>query len=88
MAKEGDSSQWTTHGCHIPTEPVYEEPVKNHIQATELDTMIRIQQLQVTWPNRCKKIDVIGILCCEKPWEHCDQKVKGTAYWDIGSQNF
>ena len=51
-----------------PPEPIYEEPVENHTQATERERKIRNQQLNVNWQNRCKKIDEIGILCGDKPW--------------------
>ena len=57
-----------------PPEPVYEEPMENHTQATERDVKVRNQQLEVNWQNRCKKITEIGILCGDKPWEHCEQK--------------
>ena len=46
-----------------PLEPTYEEPVENHTQANERDRKFRNQQLKVSWQNRCKKIDEIGILC-------------------------
>ena len=57
-----------------PPEPTYEEPVKNNTQATERDQKVRNQQLKVNWQNRCKKIDEIGVLCGDKPWELCKQK--------------
>ena len=60
-----------------PPEQTYEEPVENHTQATETDRMIRNQQLKVNWQNRCKKIDEIGILSGDKPWE---------LYWSIGTE--
>ena len=61
-------------GFTYPPKFFYEESVENHTQATEHDQKIRNQQLKVTWQNRCKKIDEIGILCDDEPWEHCDQK--------------
>ena len=56
-----------------PPEPVYEEPVENHTQATERDRIVSNQQLKVTWQNRSEKIDEIGFLCCDKHWENCEQ---------------
>ena len=50
-----------------PPEPLHEEPVDNHTQATERDRKIRNEQVKVKWQNRCKKIDEIGILCGDKP---------------------
>ena len=39
-----------------PTGPTYEEPMKNHTQATERDRDIPNQQLKVNWQNRCRKM--------------------------------
>ena len=69
-----------------PPELVYKEPVKTHTRETERDRKIRNQQLKATWQNRCKKIDEIGILCDDKPWEHCDQKEAWLLYLCIGTE--
>ena len=69
-----------------PSEPTYEEPVENHMQATERDRKIRNQQLKVNWQNRCKKIDEIGILCGDKPWAICEQKSISLLYLSIGTE--
>ena len=74
-----------------PPEPLYEESVENPTQATERDTKVCNQQLKVTWQNRCKKIDKIGILCGDRLWEHCDQKATSLLYQFIrteGRRNF
>ena len=52
--------------------------MENHTQATERDRKVRNQQLKVNWQNRCKKIDEIGTLCKDKPWEYCKQKAAPT----------
>ena len=69
-----------------PPEPVYEEPVENHTQATERDRKVRNQQLKVNWQNRCKKVEEIGILCGDKPWGICEQKAKSLLYLSIGTE--
>ena len=80
LAKEGSQLTTLINGppstVTHPTEPIYEEPVENHTQATERDRKVRKQQLKVNWQNRCKKIDEIGILRGDKPWELCKQKAK------------
>ena len=69
-----------------PPEPVYEEPVENHTQATERDRKVRNQQLKVNWQNRCKKVEEIGILCGDKPWGICEQKAISLLYSSIGTE--
>ena len=69
-----------------PPEPTYEEPVKNHTQATERDRKVRNQQLKVNWQNRCKKVEEIGILCGDKPWGICEQKTISLLYLSIGTE--
>ena len=69
-----------------PPETVYEAPVENHTQPTERDRKVCNQQLKVTWQNRCKKIDEIGILFGDKPWEDCEQKSPSLLYLCIGPE--
>ena len=69
-----------------PSEPIYEEPVENHTQATETDRKIRNQQLKVIWQNRCKKIEEINILCGYKPWGICEQKLISLLFLSIGTE--
>ena len=71
-----------------PPEPTYEEPVENHTQATERDRKVRNQQLKVNWQNRCKKVEEIGILCGDKPWEICEQKTISLLYLSIDTADF
>ena len=68
-----------------PPEPIYEEPVENHTQATERDRKFRNQQLKVNWQNRCKKIE-ISILCGDKAWGICEQKSISLLYLSIGTE--
>ena len=75
-----------TPAVTYPTEPIYEEPVENHTQATERDRKVRNQQLKVNWQNRCKKIEEIGILCGDKPWGICEQKSISLLYLSIGTE--
>ena len=74
-------------GVIYSTEFVYEELVENHSQATEWDRIICNQQLKLTWQNRCKKIDEIGIFCGVKPWEISDQKAAALQYLCIGTED-
>ena len=69
-----------------PPEPIYEETVENHTQATERDRKIPNQQLKVNWQNRCKKIEEIGILCGDKPWGIREQKTISLLYMSIGTE--
>ena len=69
-----------------PPEPTYEEPVENHMQATERDRKLRNQQLKVNWQNRCKKTDEIGILCGDKLREISEQKSKSLLCLSIGTE--
>ena len=69
-----------------PPEPIYEEPVENYTQATQTDRKVHNQQLKVNWQNRYKKIDEIGILCGDKPWEHCKQKNTSLLYLFIAKE--
>ena len=69
-----------------PSELTYEDPVENHTQATERDRKVCNQQLKVNWQNRCKKVDEIGILCGDKPWEICEQKAISLLYLSIETE--
>ena len=69
-----------------PPEPIYEEPVENYTQATQTDRKVHNQHLKVNWQNRYKKIDEIGILCGDKPWEHCEQKNTSLFYLFIAKE--
>ena len=92
LAKEGIQLETLLNGpppaVTYPPEPTYKQPVENHThtQATERDRKVRNQKLKVNWQNRCKKIDEIGILCGDKPWEHCEYKAASLLYLCIGTE--
>ena len=77
LAKQGIQLEILLNGLPTtvtyPPQPMYEEPLENHTQASELVRKVRNQQLKVTRRNRCKPIEEIGNLCGDKSWEHCDQ---------------
>ena len=37
-----------------------------------------------SWLNRCQKIELVGILCGEKPWKYCDNKAVSLTYLSLG----
>ena len=47
----------------LPPEPIYVDKVENSTSQSERDRKIRNEQLKKSWPNRCQKIELIGILC-------------------------
>ena len=67
-----------------PREPVYEELVKDHTQATERDRKIQNRQLIVTCQNRCKKIDEIGFICGAKLWISVTKKLDHSSTLALG----
>ena len=40
--------------------------------------------MKKSWLNRCQKIELIGILCGEKPWNYCDNKAVSLTYLSLG----
>ena len=50
----------------LPPEPIYEDNVENST-TSKRDRKIRNEQLKNSWLNRCQKIELVGILCWEKP---------------------
>ena len=67
LAKEGIQLETLLNGpppeITYSSDSLHEEPVENYTQATERGRKVRNQQLKLTWQNRCKTIDKIGILC-------------------------
>ena len=53
----------------LPPEPIYEADVENSTAHSERDRRIRNEQLKNSWLNHCQKIELVGILCGEKPWK-------------------
>ena len=55
-----------------------------HLRAK--DRKIRNEQLKNSWLNRCQKIELVGILCGEKPWKYCDNKAVSFTYISLGME--
>ena len=70
----------------LPPEPIYEDNVENSTSQSERDRKIRNEQLKNSWLNRCQKIELIGILCGEKPWKYCDNKAVSLTYLSLGME--
>ena len=51
----------------LPPEPIYEDNIENSTSQIERDRKIRNEQLKNAWLNRCQKIELVGILCGDKP---------------------
>ena len=69
-----------------PPEPIYEDNVKNSTSQSERDRKIRKEQLKNSWLNCCQKIELVGILCGEKPWKYCDNKAVSLTYLSLGME--
>ena len=50
----------------LPPEPIYEDKVENTSQS-ERDRKTQNEQLKNPWLNCCQKIELVGILCGDKP---------------------
>ena len=87
MAKEGISTDILLGDppgkVILPPEPIYEADVEN---STERDRRIRNEQLNNSWLNHCQKIELVGILCGEKPWKYCDNKAVSLTYLSLGME--
>ena len=90
MAKEGISIDTLLEDppekVTLPTEPIYEDDVENSTSQSKTDRRIRNEQLKNYWLNRCQKIELVGILCGEKPWRYCDTKVVSLTYLSLGME--
>ena len=90
MAKEGFSIDILLedhpHKIILPLEPIYEDNVENSPSKSERDRKIRNEQLKNSWLNRCQKIELVGILCGEKPWKYCDNKAVSLTYLSLGME--
>ena len=67
----------------LPPKPIYEDNIENSTSQSERDRKIRNEQLKNSWLNRCQKIELIGILCGEKPWKYCDKKAVFLTYLSL-----
>ena len=70
----------------LPPEPIYEDNVVNSTSQSERDPKIRNEQLKNSWLNRCQKIELIGILCGEKPWKYCGNQADSLTYRSLGME--
>ena len=88
MAKEGISIDTLLDDppdkVTLPPEPIYEADVENSKAQSERDRRTRNEQLKNSWLNRCQKIELVGILCGEKPWKYCDNKAVSLIYLSLG----
>ena len=90
MAKEGISIEILFEDppdkVILPPEPIYEDNVENSTSRSEKDRKNRLEQLKNSWLNRCQKIELIGILCGEKPWKYCGNKADYLTYLSLGME--
>ena len=88
MAKEGISIDTLLEDppdkVTLPPETIYEADVENSTAQSEQDRRTRNEQLKNSWLNRCQKIELVGILCGEKPWKYCDSKLVSLIYLSLG----
>ena len=91
MAKEGISIDILLEDppdkVILPPEPIYEDIVENSTSQSERNRKIRNEQLKNSWLNRCQKIEIIGVLCGEKPWKYCDNKAVSLTYLSLGMES-
>ena len=74
MAKDGNSidtlREDPLNKVTLPPEPTYEDNVENSTSQSERDQKTQNEQLKNSWLNRCLKIELVGILCGDKPWKY------------------
>ena len=70
----------------LPPEPIYEIDVENSTAQSERDRRIRNEQMKNSWLNHCQNIELVGILCGEKPWKYCDNKAVSLTYLSLGME--
>ena len=70
----------------LPPEPTYEADNEKSTAQSERDRPIRNEQLMNSWLNHCQKIELVGILCGEKPWKYCDSKAVSSTYLSKGME--
>ena len=90
MAKEGISIDILLgdppEKVTLPPEPIYEIDVENSTAQSKRDRRIRNEQIENSWLNHCQKIELVDILCCEKPWKYCDNKAVSLTYLSLGME--
>ena len=70
----------------LPPEPIYEDNVENRTSQSKSDRKTQNEQLKNSWLNRCQKIELIGILCGQKPWKYCNNKAVSLTYLSLGME--
>ena len=70
----------------LPPEPIYEDNVENSTSQNETDRKTRNEKLRNAWLNRCPKIELVVILCGDKSWKYCDNKVVSLTYLSLGME--
>ena len=90
MAKEGISIDILLEDppdkVILPPEPIYEADVENSTAQSERDRRIRNEQLKNSLLNHCQKVELVSILCGEKPWNYCDNKAVSLTYLSLGME--
>ena len=90
MAKDGISIEALredpANKVTLLSEPVYEDNVENSTSQSERDRKTRNEQIKNSWLNRCQKIELVGILCGDKPWEYCHSKAVSLTYLSLGME--
>ena len=67
-------------------EPIHEDNVENSTSQSERDRKTRNEQLKNSWLNRCQKIELVSILCGDKPWKFSDTKAVSLTYLSLGME--
>ena len=70
----------------LPPEPAYEDAVDKPTAQSERDGRTRNEQAKTAWKNQCQRIEVVGILCGDKPWKLCDRKASSLMYLSLGME--
>ena len=90
MAKDGISidtlREDPPNKVTLPLELIYQDNVENSTSQSERDRKTRNEQLKNSWLNRCQKIELVGILCGDKPWQYCDSKAVSLTYFSLGME--
>ena len=70
----------------LTPEPVYEDAVENPTAQLERDILTRNEQAKTAWKNHYLRIEAIGVLWGDKPWNMCDQKASSLMYLSLGTE--
>ena len=70
----------------LPPELAYEEAVENPTAQSERDRRTRNEKAKTAWKNHCQRLEAVGILCGDKPWQLCDRKASSLMYLSLGTE--